>query len=165
MDGRKGWNFDMGKDIDRNITRQLWERLKNTFTKNDVIPVENGGTGVKDLNIAFQKGINDKQITTIDKESITLLNNITMESDFNASFILNKNSILIRDIISLKKEDTTRVTIPAIQFPFESESVIDNILVTNNTRLSIGNGFCTLSFFFRSNTYKQLYNSFFIPLI
>nr|DAX14982.1 MAG TPA: hypothetical protein [Caudoviricetes sp.] len=36
----------MGKDIDRNITRQLWERLKNTFTRNDVIPIENGGTGV-----------------------------------------------------------------------------------------------------------------------
>ena len=39
----------LGKDIDKNITRQLWERLKNTFTRNDVIPVENGGTGVKDF--------------------------------------------------------------------------------------------------------------------
>lgn len=32
----------MGKDIDRNITRQLWEKNKNTFTRNDIIPVENG---------------------------------------------------------------------------------------------------------------------------
>ena len=39
----------MGKDIDKNITRQLWERLKNTFTRNDIIPVENGGTGGKNL--------------------------------------------------------------------------------------------------------------------
>ena len=39
----------MGKDIDRNITRQLWEKNKNTFTRNDIIPVENGGTGVNNI--------------------------------------------------------------------------------------------------------------------
>ena len=39
----------MGKDIDRNITRQLFERVKNVFTRNDVIPVENGGTGVNNI--------------------------------------------------------------------------------------------------------------------
>lgn len=39
----------MGKDIDRNITRQLWEKNKNSFTRNDVIPVENGGTGVTNI--------------------------------------------------------------------------------------------------------------------
>lgn len=26
----------MGKDIDRNITRQLWEKNKNSFTRNDI---------------------------------------------------------------------------------------------------------------------------------
>ena len=41
----------MGKDIDRNITRQLWERVKNVFTRNDVIPVENGGTGERSLEL------------------------------------------------------------------------------------------------------------------
>ena len=41
--------YDMGKDIDRNITRQLWEKNKNSFTRNDVIPVENGGTGVTNI--------------------------------------------------------------------------------------------------------------------
>ena len=39
----------MGKDIDRNITRQLFEKNKNSFTRNDVIPVENGGTGVTNI--------------------------------------------------------------------------------------------------------------------
>lgn len=32
MDGERLGIKNMGKDIDRNITRQLWERLKNTFT-------------------------------------------------------------------------------------------------------------------------------------
>lgn len=33
MDGRKGWEFNnMGKDIDRNITRQLYEKFKNIFS-------------------------------------------------------------------------------------------------------------------------------------
>ena len=41
--------YDMGKDIDRNITRQLFEKNKNSFTRNDVIPVENGGTGVTNI--------------------------------------------------------------------------------------------------------------------
>ena len=53
----------MGKDIDRNITRQLWEKnastdnvpTDNVFTKNDVIPVENGGTGVTNLELFTQK--------------------------------------------------------------------------------------------------------------
>ena len=39
----------MGKDIDRNITRQLFEKNKNSFTRNDVIPVENEGTGVTNI--------------------------------------------------------------------------------------------------------------------
>lgn len=43
----------MGKDIDRNITRQLWERLKNTFSRNDVIPIENGGTGENSISNTF----------------------------------------------------------------------------------------------------------------
>lgn len=45
MDGERLGIKNMGKDIDRNITRQLWERLKNTFTRNDVIPIENGELG------------------------------------------------------------------------------------------------------------------------
>ena len=55
--------YDMGKDIDRNITRQLWEKnvstdnvpTDNVFTKNDIIPVENGGTGVNNLELFTQK--------------------------------------------------------------------------------------------------------------
>ena len=53
----------MGKDIDRNITRQLFEKNKNSFTRNDVIPVENGGTGVTNLE--------DYYITTISVNTST----------------------------------------------------------------------------------------------
>lgn len=50
--GEQGGIDNMGKDIDRNITRQLWERLKNAFTRNDVIPIENGGYNIKRIRIA-----------------------------------------------------------------------------------------------------------------
>lgn len=158
----------MGKDIDRNITRQLWERFKNTFSRNDVIPVENGGTGVKDLKVAFQRGINDRYIKQIDKRSITLLNGITMGSNFDAIFELNQNSIAIRNTISLKLNSPLAkggMAIPAISFPFESESYIENILITNYTRVSIKNGVCILSLFFLTNEYNYDYGITFIPLI
>ena len=124
-----------------------------------------GGTGVKDLKVAFQRGINDFQIKILDKNSITLINDVIMLSDFTAMFILNKNSILIKDRISVKKENADKVTIPAITFPFESESIIENIVVANNMRLTVKNGLCTISLYFKQNECKVTYNSNFIPLI
>ena len=83
----------MGKDIDRNITRQLWERLKNTFTNNDVIPVENGGTGVNNLELFYSKLVEDKFITRIDVKTLTPINGFTINRDTNLTIAINKKSM------------------------------------------------------------------------
>lgn len=77
----------MGKDIDRNITRQLWERLKNAFTRNDVIPVKNGGTGVNNLNAFYPNLATDTEITSIGIKDMPLQSGFTLQSNSTASFI------------------------------------------------------------------------------
>ena len=77
-----------------------------------------GGTGVKDLKVAFQRGINDFQIKILDKNSITLINDVIMLSDFTAMFILNKNSILIKDRISVKKRKCRQGNNSRYHIPF-----------------------------------------------
>lgn len=82
----------MGKDIDRNITRQLWERLKNTFSKNDVIPIENGGTGENNNLDAFRKLIdNDTYIRDIQNT----YKNPNLDSIIDGVVYINKKSIYI----------------------------------------------------------------------
>ena len=82
----------MGKDIDRNITRQLYERFKNIFTRNDVIPVENGGTGVGNRQSAMYNLTDGSNFITQIKNKY-----IIAESGEVASIILfiNTNSFFI----------------------------------------------------------------------
>ena len=85
--------YDMGKDIDRNITRQLFEKNKNSFTRNDVIPVENGGTGVtniKDIVSVISNGT--QYIKTINNT----YKNEQINKVVNSSIEINSNSIFLR---------------------------------------------------------------------
>ena len=82
----------MGKDIDRNITRQLLERFKNTFSRNDVIPVENGGTGVtniKDIIPLISNG------TEYKKRFINEYKNEKIDQKIFAYIDINSNSIFL----------------------------------------------------------------------
>lgn len=85
----------MGKDIDRNITRQLWEKNKNTFTRNDIIPVENGGTGVnniKDIVSIITNGT--KYIKRIDNT----YKNDKIDKKISSYIDINNNSIYLHMI-------------------------------------------------------------------
>lgn len=82
----------MGKDIDRNITRQLWERLKNTFSRNDVIPVKNGGTGETNSYDTVQSLTNNSKFIKIIQNTYK---NEKINSVINATLSVNTNSIFI----------------------------------------------------------------------
>ena len=82
----------MGKDIDRNITRQLFEKNKNSFTRNDVIPVENGGTGVtniKDIVSVITNGT--KYIKRIDNT----YKNEKLDKTVSSYIDINDNSLYL----------------------------------------------------------------------
>lgn len=155
----------MGKDIDRNITRQLWERLKNTFSKNDVIPVENGGTGETSLVNLLGKSVNSKQIKEERKNTVTFNTGITPLDDFNAIIIVNTNSIVIRGTISVTKETATHETIKILSFPVASDATINNTLAYQNTRINVTNGICTILVGFINNTFTMNYPTILIPFI
>lgn len=155
----------MRKDIDINITRQLWERLKNTFSRNDVIPVENGGTGETDLNVVFQKSTVEYEEKLFTISDVTKLNNVIVNDDCSVLITINKNSMSLRNTVSLTRDNTTNVTLPSIEFPVNTEANINNVLVATGTRMSIKNKKCTLSFQFINNVSKINFNTTFIPFI
>lgn len=82
----------MGKDIDRNITRQLWEGSKNNFTRNDVIPVENGGTGSSNLSSLIPTITNNSDIG---KRIQNNYKNEKIDSIVRGSVVINTNSFYI----------------------------------------------------------------------
>ena len=85
----------MGKDIDRNITRQLWEKNKNSFTRNDVIPAENGGTGVtniKDIVSVISNG------TKYIKRINNTYKNDKIDKKISSYIDINNNSIYLHMI-------------------------------------------------------------------
>lgn len=92
MDGERLGINNMGKDIDRNITRQLWERLKNTFSRNDVIPVKNGGTGETNSYDTVQSLTNNSKFIKIIQNTYK---NEKINSIINATLSVNTNSIFV----------------------------------------------------------------------
>ena len=105
----------MGKDIDRNITRQLWERFKNTFSKNDVIPVENGGTGVtniKDIVPLISNG------TKYKKRVVNEYKNEKIDKTIFAYIDINEKSIFLNMLGNYKITDyVPNTTLILAQFP------------------------------------------------
>lgn len=100
--GEQGGIDNMGKDIDRNITRQLWERLKNVFTRNDVIPVENGGTGVdniKDIVSVLTNGTKYEKlvVNTYKNEKINAIIDANIKINGNSFYLNIWNSYTVTD--------------------------------------------------------------------
>ena len=168
MDGRKGWDFMiLGKDIDKNITRQLWERLKNTFTRNDVIPVENGGTGVNDLDLMYPKLISDELTILAYVNRFKLEPGFTLQSDSNALFNINKNSMYIEGRIHVIRDNNIQSSkFIKIPIPNINGYSINKIkIAAYGTRLSINNNILSLDVnFTEKNEYNYIFNHF-IPFV
>ena len=169
MDGRDkvGIFYDMGKDIDRNITRQLWERLKNTFTRNDVIPVENGGTGENNLESFYPKLVSDKRLVTFKIKDTHLLPGFTLQSDSNAEFQINKKSMYIEGRIHVKKNVISESnTFLKIALPNLNGYSIEKIKISPYaTSMTIDNNILYLTGYFNTNNeYNNVLYSF-IPFI
>ena len=157
----------MGKDIDRNITRQLWERFKNYFSKNDVIPVENGGTGVKDLDLLYPKLISDERIILSYVKSFKLEPGFTLQSDSNALFDINKNSMYIEGRIHVIRDNNIQSSkFIKISLPNVNGYSINKIKIAPyGTRLTINNNILSLDCnFTEKNEYNYIFNQF-IPFV
>ena len=162
---RLGFN-NMGKDIDRNITRQLWERIKNTFTRNDVIPVENGGTGVNNLELFYPKLVEDKYITRIEVKTLTPVNGFTIVGDTNLIIIINKKSMFFDGTIHVTRNTgITENVYLKHEIPIKGYNInniqiaqYESTLSINDNILSLGGSFNT------SNEYRMRFQNF-IPII
>ena len=157
----------MGKDIDRNITRQLWERFKNTFTKNDIIPVENGGTGVNNLGLFYPKLVEDYYITKIEVKTLPPLKGFTINSDTTLSIVINKKSMFFEGTIHVTKEHglATNVYLKH-KIPIKGYNINRIQFAPYVSCFSINNDILTLSGYFdsSSNEYRATITAF-IPII
>ena len=156
----------MGKDIDRNITRQLWEKNKNSFTRNDVIPVENGGTGVNNLELFYPKLVEDNFIERINVNTLTPVKGFTIIGDTNLIITLNKKSMFFEGTIHVTRNTgITENVYLKHEIPIKGYN-INNIQIAqygstlsiNDNILSLGGDFGT------SNEYRMRFQNF-IPII
>ena len=162
---RLGFN-NMGKDIDRNITRQLWEKIKNTFSRNDVIPVENGGTGVTNLELFYPKLVEDKYTTSIVVNTLTPVKGFTINDDTNLVIKIYKKSMYFEGTIHVTRN--TGITgyvylkheIPITGYNINNIQIgpYGSTLSINGNILSLGGDFGT------SNEYRMRFQIF-IPII
>lgn len=180
MDGwvkRLGF-YDMGKDIDRNITRQLLEKetgvTGDVFTKNDIIPVENGGTGVNNLELFTQKlnvfTKNDVIPVENGGTGVTNINDIVsfisngaqyiktikntyknekIDKVINSSIDINSNSILLR-MVGNYKVTGYEINTPLILAVFQNTGFMPNVRCSarygiHNATISLYDGTITIS--------------------
>ena len=169
MDGREkrlGF-YDMGKDIDRNITRQLFEKNKNSFTRNDVIPVENGGTGVNNLELFYPKLVEDGFITKINVNTLTPVNGFTINGDTNLTIVINKKSMFFDGTIHVTRNTgITENVYLKHEIPIKGYNIngiqiapYGSIVYINDNILSLG-GYFEPS----NNEYRMRFQNF-IPII
>ena len=157
----------MLKDIDRNITRQLLEKNKNSFTRNDVIPVKNGGTGVDNLELFYPKLVSDVNVQYIDIKHMNLEPGFTLQGDTNATFYFTKKSMYIEGVIHIiKSADITSTEFLKYTIPGINGYSISNLKIGSfNTLMSIDNNILTLKANFNAeNSYYNRFNIF-IPFI
>ena len=156
----------MGKDIDRNITRQLWERFKNTFTKNDVIPVKNGGTGVNNLELFYPKLVEDKYITKIEVKTLTPVKGFTINSDTNLFIIINKKSMYFEGTINVTRERGLASNVYLkYKLPIKGYNINNIQFASYSSRFSINNDILSLSGYFDSSDSYKVTIKAFIPII
>lgn len=156
----------MGKDIDRNITRQLLERFKNTFTKNDVIPVKNGGTGVDNLELFYPKLVEDKYITRIEVKTLTPVKGFTINSDTNLIIIINKKSMFFEGTIHVTRNTgITENVYLKHEIPIKGYNINNIQIAQYGSTLSINDNILSLGGdFSSSNEYRMRFQNF-IPII
>ena len=156
----------MGKDIDRNITRQLFEKNKNSFTRNDVIPVENGGTGVNNLELFYPKLVEDGFITKINVNTLTPVKGFTINGDTNLTIVINKKSMFFEGTIHVTRNTgITETVYLKHKIPIKGYNInniqiaqYESTLSINDNILSLGGSFNT------SNEYRMRFQHF-IPII
>lgn len=156
----------MGKDIDRNITRQLWERFKNTFSRNEVIPVENGGTGVDNLELFYPKLVEDKYITRIEVKTLTPVKGFTINSDTNLIIIINKKSMFFDGTIHVtRRPDTPTNVYLQHEIPIKGYNINNIQIAQYGSTLSINDNILSLGGdFSSSNEYRMRFQNF-VPII
>ena len=159
--------YDMGKDIDRNITRQLFEKNKNSFTRNDVIPVKNGGTGVDNLELFYPKLVEDRNITKIAVNKLTPVKGFTINSDTTLSIVINKKSMFFEGIIHVtRRPDTPTDVYLKYEIPVKGYNIKDIQFGAYASKLSINDNILSLSGYFNPNTYEYRTTlNVFVPII
>ena len=137
---------NMGKDIDRNITRQLWERLKNAFTRNDVIPIENGGTGATNSQNVISNLTNNTKYITLIRNSYK---NDKLDRIVDSYIHINTNSIYLYMVgnYTVTNDDNT---IPLIVAVFKNVPILKNVKLNavfnaDSATINIDNGTITIS--------------------
>lgn len=159
--------YDMGKDIDRNITRQLWEREKNVFTRNDVIPVENGGTGVDHLELLYPKLAQDYYVKKIFIINEKLDEGFTVESDSTAFIKLNYKSFYIEGRMHIsKKPNISSDKYLKIKLNHGGYNINDISFAASGAKFSIINDTLILEGSFNNNnTYDFKFPGLLVPFI
>ena len=156
----------MEKDIDRNITRQLWEKNKNTFTRNDVIPVKNGGTGVNNLELFYPKLVEDKFITRIDVKTLTPVKGFTINNDTNLTIAINKKSMFFEGTIHVTRNTgITENVYLKHEIPIKGYNINNIQIAQYGTTLSINDNILSLGGEFNtSNEYRMRFQTF-VPIV
>lgn len=156
----------MGKDIDRNITRQLWERLKNSFTRNDVIPVENGGTGVNNLELFYPKLVEDEYVTKIEVKTLTPVEGFTINSDTNLAIIINKKSMFFEGTIHVTRNPGIKENVYLHhEIPVKGYNIKNIQIAPYSSKISIIDNILSLGGYFNTSNEYRLRIEEFIPII
>ena len=157
----------MEKDIDRNITRQLWGRLKNSFTRNDVIPVENGGTGEKSLELFYPELVQDKFIKKLFVINEQLIEGFKAESDCTAVILLHSKSFYINGKMHITRNSNISTNeYLKIKLNHGGYDIHNITFKGNSSKFSIINDTLILEGFFDSrNTYSFNFDGIFVPFI
>lgn len=147
--------YDMGKDIDRNITRQLLEKFKN------------GGTGEKSLELFYPKLVQDKFIKKLFVINEQLIECFKAESDCTATILLHSKSFYINGEMHISR-DANISTNEYLKIKLNHGGYdIHNITFKgNSSKFSIVNDTLILEGFFDSkNTYTFNFDGVFVPFI
>ena len=156
----------MGKDIDRNITRQLLERFKNTFSRNDIIPVKNGGTGVDNLELFYPKLVEDKYITRIEVKTLTPVKGFTINSDTNLIIIINKKSMFFDGTVHVTRNTgITENVYLKHEIPIKGYNINNIQIAQYGSTLSINDNILSLGGDFNSSNEYRIRFQNFIPII
>lgn len=159
------------KDIDRNITSQLYKLIntvKGLNIVNGVLQPSSGGTGSRSLSDAYPSMVKDSNFAKIGKADIHLRNGFTMADDFSLLITVNQKSLYFDGLMHITASSSAdytngflNITLPIGGFDIKNIQISPN---PYSVRMSIQNKTLTLYGFFPSNEINYTFNSF-IPII